>query len=423
MKTLHLLLVKTMLSALLLMPASITFSQPTPDYTFQSPVLLSGTDRAVGAVYRFSNVKTGVDAIVTIVTAVNASVVTLDQTGQGWNAAFQPFVNVLSMTTGYIDFEIRFVTAGTMTLLPQSNVAITAMDVDGYNSSPNQRLYEFEQFDMGFDTYAEYESTGSDITISTIGTAFRGTNVAGVEYGSINTSPNVRFTVFRNNPTGTMYVRTGANNQDVFNNVSRQRSFYFARFTYPNSNIMVVLKNTDLKSFNAQALSSKSVKINWELATDHTIQKIVIERSGNGQDFEPINTIHNPSAGHTEVADYNASKGTYYYRIHLFDEDGKSFYSQIKKVSVVSTVKKGLEIFPTLCSNNATLSINAAAPAQAIIKLVNSNGQIILTRKVQAQSGRNEWPVDVTTIPAGSYFVMLELDNQIYSGMLIRQAK
>jgi len=42
----------------------IVFCQP--DYDFRNPVLLSGTDRQINAVYLFQNVKPGVDATVTV---------------------------------------------------------------------------------------------------------------------------------------------------------------------------------------------------------------------------------------------------------------------------------------------------------------------------------------------------------------------
>src|SRR5688572_1429676 len=107
-------------------PSVFSQTPPPPDYSFTAPALVSGTLNAVGCVYRFSSVKPGTDALVTILNEVNATVATLDQTGQGWNLAFQPNITVTSLTTGYVDFRINFVVAGTSTPLPQTQVAVTA---------------------------------------------------------------------------------------------------------------------------------------------------------------------------------------------------------------------------------------------------------------------------------------------------------
>ena len=48
-----------------------------------TPVLEFGTDLQPGAQYRYSNVATGIDALVEIIDSNNAALVELDQTSQG----------------------------------------------------------------------------------------------------------------------------------------------------------------------------------------------------------------------------------------------------------------------------------------------------------------------------------------------------
>ncbi len=404
--------------AVLLFKAPISTAQPPPDYSFTSPVHLSGTDRSVGAVYRFANVKTGVDAIVTITAISNATLAVLDQTGQGWNAAFQPNITVPSMQNGYVEFRIDFVTAGTFATFIQPQVGITALDVDGYNFAANQRLYEYEQFDMGINSYLEYEVAGTDLSLSYIGpSTVRATNVAGVDYGSINLSPNVRFTVFKSG-VSSITVRSGANNQDVFNNVTRQRSFYFARFSYPNA-ALVLLNNSDLKSFNGLFKKEEGIKLTWELTENHTIEKIEIERSTGNNSFETIGTIAKAEfmSGYT---DNTAPAVKLQYRIKLTEANGKSFYSKVITVNATNIDDMGLRVYPTICTHSATIIINSKQSVGGTVQISDYAGHLYATRAIMLREGENRIPIELSSmLPNGNYTLILNVGTNKYTKKII----
>lgn len=392
-------------------PSVFSQTPPPPDYSFTAPVLVSGTLNAVGSVYRFSSVRGGTDALVTITNAVNATVATLDQTGQGWNVAFQPNITVTSLTTGYVDFRIDFVVAGTSTPMAQTQVAVTALDIDGYNFSANQRLYEFEQFDMGPGSYVDFEFAGSDINVSFVGNAVRAQNVAGIDYGSINQSPNVRFTVI-NASVSSMTVRSGAINQDQFNNVTRQRSFYFARFSYPNS---ALLPSSNLKSFDAR-VQNGAIALNWALAKDHSIEKVDVERSSGNGAFVKINTVSGNRSG---VVDYEAD-GENYYRLKLYENDGKSFYSKTIVVKNTETLLNGITIVSL--AENRKCRIYLSSKEQSIVKLLlaDAAGRLYVTRRINANAGKNEIYVNIASnIPPGNYFVTVITNEGRHTGKIV----
>lgn len=391
-------------------PSLFSQSPPPPDYSFTAPALVTGSLNAVGSVYRFSSVRGGTDALVTITNAVNATVATLDQTGQGWNVAFQPNITVTKLTTGYVDFRIDFVVAGSNTPQAQTQVAVTAMDIDGYNFNASQRLWETEQFDMGPGSYVDFEFAGSDINVSFVGNAVRAQNVAGIEYGSINQSPNVRFTVI-NASVSSMTVRSGAINQDQFNNVTRQRSFYFARFSYPNS---ALLPSSNLKSFDAR-VQNGAIALNWALAKDHSIEKIDVERSSGNGAFIKINTVSIERSG---VVDYEAD-GENYYRLKLYENDGKSFYS---KTIVVKNAEKPINgIAIVSLAENKKCRIYLSAKEQSTVKLLlaDAAGRLHLTRKINANAGKNVIDMDIAgNIPPGNYFVTVITREDRYTGKI-----
>ena len=104
---------------------------------FNDHELEEGSEGQNGAVYRFKNVIAGVDALVEIKGRSSASVILedIDVPNEGWSKAFQPKLgrpgNIIGITDWWMEFEIRFVKAGTDQTANVSKFNITAIDIDG----------------------------------------------------------------------------------------------------------------------------------------------------------------------------------------------------------------------------------------------------------------------------------------------------
>ncbi|WP_220764266.1 hypothetical protein, partial [Flavobacterium sp. UMI-01] len=170
----------------------------TPKFT--TPTLISGTNKQVGAKYLYPIVTTvdgnNVDAIVTIVSINNASIVDVDNpTNGGLIDRFQPVVNT-SSANGYVEYEFSFYKSGTYGTAQELKIdlgsfILEALDLDGNEffdvARPNNESYTLE--------------SNSFITVSTVGpyTRFQGpsnsvdpisvTNtryIAAVNFGTLN---------------------------------------------------------------------------------------------------------------------------------------------------------------------------------------------------------------------------------------------
>ena len=125
---------------------------------FRNPTLVSGTALAPGAVYRFSNVATGVDALVTIDAITNGSLNVFDR-DTGLIENFQPELNNNNASSA--DFTISFVTAGGTT--PVSlDFAASGIDIDGNNSA----LREYAEFSTPFAEFVLDSPTELDVNAS-----------------------------------------------------------------------------------------------------------------------------------------------------------------------------------------------------------------------------------------------------------------
>ncbi|QWX84635.1 Ig-like domain-containing protein [Cellulophaga sp. HaHaR_3_176] len=202
-----------------------------PSLSFSGATLESGTALSSGAVYRFSNVTTNVDALVTIVTSTpNPGITSIDDDGSNI-ANFQP---ILGADNSSVEFDFQFVTTTTSTVVEIPQFYMTAIDVDGDSGAAR----EFIELDITSSSVYTTE-TPSDLASypTAIGTLFRGPlqTADGIDA----TATNVMFTA-RYSQTGEFKMRIGA---DPTSNVNRLFSMNFDPCTY---NIYTSPSNSDL---------------------------------------------------------------------------------------------------------------------------------------------------------------------------------
>lgn len=230
-------LVMQLMTLAILLVSGQAYAQP--DYKFKNPQKLSGTALRTGAVYLFEDVKTGVDAKLTITSISSGVTLTQLDGGSGYPETLQPTLQIDSWKSGYVEMKIDFLVANTNSPSVQAQIAATCIDVDGVTNydGHGRNLYEFDQINMG-GGYVDFNTVGGELSIAQSGDWFTGTNIAGVDYPGRDTSAKaVMFSVINVN-VSSMTVRVGINNQ-TSNSATRERSVYFKRFVFPNSSLAV----------------------------------------------------------------------------------------------------------------------------------------------------------------------------------------
>ncbi len=132
--------------------------RPITVLDFRNPVLQSGTALSPGAVYRFSNVATGVDALVTITAITNGSLTIIDR-DTGLIGNFQPELGGSNQRSA--DFTIALVTAGGSTPVT-ADFAASGIDIDGDSAS----LREYAEFSTPLASYILETPTNLDVNAS-----------------------------------------------------------------------------------------------------------------------------------------------------------------------------------------------------------------------------------------------------------------
>ncbi len=133
--------------------------QPVTVLDFASPTLVSGTALQPGAVYRFSTVTPGIDALVTILGTVSGGGLATIDNDAGLTSYFQPELTVSG--AGAVDFRFDFVNAGTSVPI-QLNYSASSIDVDGNNNN----IREYVEFETTLDFYFLDTPTQLDVNAS-----------------------------------------------------------------------------------------------------------------------------------------------------------------------------------------------------------------------------------------------------------------
>lgn len=376
-----------------------------------TPQRISGTNNAVNSVYRFANVKTGTDAIVTIVSATGgATLQILDDNNITKPEAFSPSVKVLKNTTGKIEFRIDLVVTGTLTSQIQDSLYATAIDIDGVTN-----LYEVDEVDL-HGGVSSYLSANPEISVVQTATKFTGTNLAGINYPSIDTSAKqVMFTVKHRNVSSFIYKCGAINNTN--SDQTRQKSLYFKDFVYPPGGPLPL----KYLSFDA-VVNNNSVLLNWLTTQEVNNSHFEVERSFDMNSFSTLGlvldgfTVNNTDKRYQFKDNSGELQGRsiVYYRLKQFDIDGKATYSKVLVVRLQAKANVIMQVSPNPFVEHLNVRFTSAESGTAQIRIMNVAGQTLLSKQSTISKGYNNIQIDdLNKLASGMYVAQLMMNGMV----------
>jgi len=420
-----LLLLEAIVLVLALLITIVVGAQP-PIYRFKSPALVSGTAGQVNAVYRFPNVKTSgggtnVDALVKITSKVgNITLVNIDRTADGYNEAFQPEYQVGASNNAYMDFLITFVQSGTSTPMAQPVVELSALDIDGFDTL-GYNLKEFNRIDIGGGV-CSYNLMNSQLTIYQTGTAFEGDNLTGILFGALvdTLAKEVMYSVSNVNVTS-MTFRAGANNH-LPAAMNRYASVYFKKFNYPQG---VVLAARNLSSFSGSSVNNKR-NLKWTLTEGNDAAGIVLEKSANGTSFMSLaefrTNFEDKSQTEFSYSDNKDIDVTVYYRLAIFNKEGKVQYSNVLHFTAEKNTMDQLAVYPSMVQSATTINYTSKEKQSAVIMVTDLSGRTVKQQNVLLQEGTNSIQVSgFDQYRKGNYIVSVAAGSQKLAKQIVVQ--
>jgi hypothetical protein len=167
----------------------------------------------------------------------------------------------------------------------------------------------------------------------------------------------------------------------------------------------------ELIHFTAQAAAHTTAELTWATATEIDNSHFVIERSYNAQSFEAIDRVegngNSSEVLHYDYTDRTIAKRTkvVYYRLHQFDYNGASKYSDIRAASfgMNNQDEQNIAIYPNPFTSDVYINVSTLSGAKAIIRVANLSGQQLLERSLNTTQSIEK--VDLSSLPKGIYFV------------------
>ena len=384
-----------------------------PGMQFINPVLVSGTNGAINAKYKFASVVTGVDAIVTITDIVGgASLTSIDDNTFGYSQAWQPVVKTpLSMGAieSYVKFKMDFVDSNDETDHTFICFTLSAIDVDG----DNDRVREM----VAANDYTSYAvSNVTTLSLSQQGGLLKATstilNFPGIDTSAYITNINYRYI----NKSKINEIRIGSVTNETFIAQDRFSCIYFRPVYIPN----VVVLPAQYLSLNTTG-KNKKVILNWQTNEEININAISVERSFNGTSFSPINTIID-AFSKNNLNNYQAidaseeliGKAYIYYRIKQINASGKITYSNLSYVHLSQNPDMKMETSPNPFTEKIKVQFNSEVKGNAEIRISNITGLNLKIKKTEIAQGINNLYIDgLASMPAGLYFARLLINGEV----------
>ena len=177
-----------------------------------------------------------------------------------------------------------------------------------------------------------------------------------------------------------------------------------------------VLPLTLVSFYSSQ--QNQEVIVYWRTENEENINSFEIESSRNGNaDWQALELIPSMAANASGYSytfiDHTKINGDRYYRLKIFDKDGKYVYSKVLSISSGQTAT--LSIKPTLVHSSMNVILPASGSAQ--VSIFNGSGQLVKTLISESEV----FNIDVSGLRRGEYFLRASQGKNLYATKFFKQ--
>jgi hypothetical protein len=163
-----------------------------------------------------------------------------------------------------------------------------------------------------------------------------------------------------------------------------------------------------VEGFGAQLAGSGGVQLSWTLGVADGLQRLVVQRSGNGTDFSTLETFSDPAVGEQGAVDPQPLAGVNYYRLELVDKDGTASYSTVCSVETGAISGLSVVLYPNpVQGSRVMLAMRGLKQDAYELRVLDMVGHLILQQGFIGQTQLETTVSLPAALPAGIYVLQL----------------
>lgn len=179
-----------------------------------------------------------------------------------------------------------------------------------------------------------------------------------------------------------------------------------------------------LLSFTAKA-DGNNADLNWTTASEINNDKFIVERSMDGKNWLPIQTV--PGHGTTQMRNDYATvdfgpfaSNTVYYRLKQVDFNGTYAYSPVRVVKFANQSAVTMNVFPNPTNDKLNLAWTGTTKEPVNIQIFNTNGMPVYQQEATNSKGLVQVQLDLSSLASGNYFLRISSNTLISSQPFIK---
>ena len=171
----------------------------------------------------------------------------------------------------------------------------------------------------------------------------------------------------------------------------------------------------DFKGF-AGTVNGSQVAFNWYTSHEINSHYFVVERSRNGKDFEPVDSVQglgDSRIGTSYSLGIKPWPGQSHYRLRVTSLDGTISYSEVQ----ILNMKSNSSLLQVSAANPSLVQVAYTADGikQGVLQLVDLNGRVHFSKQSTFTRGQNVRSIDVNWLPTGVYIVRIVYADSVES--------
>jgi hypothetical protein len=162
-------------------------------------------------------------------------------------------------------------------------------------------------------------------------------------------------------------------------------------------------------------INNDNATIKWTTQSEQNTSHYIVERSVDGQNFKAVGQPVAAAGNSADKRSYQSADNiadvmqndVIYYRVRLFDIDGKETYSNV--VAIRLQKKTGAAVWPNPFQQSFTISITSARETTVSVRLTDINGAIVRKTDQAVAKGKTNIAInDLKQLAAGTYLVEIK---------------